>query len=88
MKRPHRNPSDGMFHIKGNRYPELIGSRRQVWNGTAFKTEGGLHKSDLLLNKHQRIVSRKKHASAKREKRLQKAGYFTRKGHFGAIKKN
>ena len=38
---------------------QTIGSRRQVWNGTAKKTPGGLHKSDLIMNKHRRIVSRK-----------------------------
>lgn len=86
MKRPQRQ-SDGHYHIKGRKFPELIGSRRQVWHGTAFKTEGGLVKSDLMMNKHSRIVSRKKHATAKREKRLQKHGYFTRKGKFGAVKK-
>jgi hypothetical protein len=63
-----------------------IGSRRQVWNGTAKKTSGGLLKSDLMLNKNGRIVSKSKHASAKREKRLVKAGYGTKKGSFGFVK--
>ena len=63
------------------------GSRAEVWHGTAKKTVGGLTKSDLLMNKHGRIVSRKKHNTAKREKRLVKAGYLTKKGHFGFIKK-
>jgi len=63
-----------------------IGSRRQVWNGTAKKTPGGLLKSDLMMNKHGRIVSRAKHASAKRENRLVKAGYGTKKGSFGFVK--
>jgi len=40
-----------------------------------------------MMNKHSRIVSRRKHNTAKREKRLQKHGYFTRKGKFGAVKK-
>jgi hypothetical protein len=86
MKRPQRK-EDGHYHIKGRKYPELMGSRRQVWHGTAFKTEGGLVKKDLMMNKHSRIVSRRKHNTAKREKRLQKHGYFTRKGKFGAVKK-
>jgi hypothetical protein len=38
------------------------------------------------MNKHGRIVSVKKHATAKREKRLEKAGYFTRKGKFGSVR--
>ena len=64
-----------------------IGTRAQVWHGNAKKTSGGLTKSALMMNKHGRIVSRKKHETAKREKRLVKAGYVTKKGHFGFIKK-
>lgn|GEM_PF-5707345 len=63
-----------------------IGSRRQVWNGTAKKTSGGLLKSDLMMNKHGRIVSRSKHSTAKRENRLVKHGYGTKKGVFGFVK--
>jgi hypothetical protein len=39
------------------------------------------------MNKWNRIVSRKKHATAKKEKRLEKAGYFAKKGKFGYVKK-
>lgn len=62
------------------------GSRAQVWHGTALKTSGGLKKSDLLMNKNGRIVSKKKHDTAKKEKRLEKAGYKTEKGKFGFVK--
>ncbi len=85
-KRPERQ-SDGTYHINGKRYKELFGSRQQVWNGTAYKTEGLLVKSDLMMNKWGRIVSKKKHVTAKREKRLQKYGYFAKKGKFGYVKK-
>ena len=85
MKRPTKS-SDGNYHINGKSFEVLIGSRAMVWHRTAFKTTGGLHKSNLLQNKHGRIVSSKKHATAKKEKRLAKAGYSTKKGHFGAIK--
>jgi hypothetical protein len=68
-------------------FEKTNGSRAEVWHGTAKKTPGGLTKSDLLMNKHGRIVSRKKHNTAKREKRLVKAGYLTKKGQFGFIKK-
>lgn len=64
-----------------------IGSRAQVMHGTAHHTSGGLTKGDLKYNKHGRIVSRKKSQKAKKEKRLEKAGYKTRKGKFGAVKK-
>lgn len=63
-----------------------IGSRRQVWNGTAKKTPGGLLKSDLMMNKHGRIVSKAKHHTAKKDNRLVKAGYGTKKGVFGFVK--
>ena len=63
-----------------------IGSRAQVMHGTAHHTSGGLTKGDLKYNKHGRIVSRKKSMKAKKEKRLEKAGYKTRRGKFGAVK--
>lgn len=66
---------------------KAVGSRAQVMHGTAHHTSGGLTKTDLKYNKHGRIVSRKKSMKAKKEKRLEKAGYKTRKGKFGAIKK-
>ena len=63
-----------------------VGTRAQVWHGTAKKTSGGLMKSNLLQNKNGRIVSKSKHNSAKKEKRLVKAGYLTKKGKFGFVK--
>jgi len=63
-----------------------IGTRAQVWHGTAKKTSGGLLKSDLMMNKSGRIVSRSKHNSAKKEMRLVKYGYGTQKGKFGFVK--
>ena len=53
-----------------------IGTRAQVWHGTAKKTSGGLTKNALMMNKHGRIVSRRKHASGKKSiKHLEKLGY-------------
>lgn len=66
---------------------QTFGSRAQVWHGTAMKTKGNLTKKNLMKNKHGRIVSRRKHTVAKRQNRLVKAGYLTKKGHFGFIKK-
>lgn len=66
---------------------QTIGSRRQVWNGTAKRTSGGLTKSDLIMS-HGRIVSKTKHFSAKKEMRLLKYGYGTQKGKFGYVKLN
>ncbi len=56
-------------------------------HGTAQRTSGGLTKKDLAYNKQGRIVSRKKQRTAKKDKRLAKAGYFTKKGQFGSFKK-
>jgi hypothetical protein len=66
----------------------LIGTRAQVWHGTAYKTSGGLTKSNIMKNKSGRIVSKSKYMSAKRENRLVKAGYGTKKGKFGFVKLN
>jgi DVNP family len=83
----HTRAEDGTYHIYGKKYSELVGSRAQVWNRTAYKTSGALTRSHLMRNKWGRIVSAKKHRTAKKEKRLQKSGYFTVKGKFGAVKK-
>ena len=63
-----------------------VGTRAQVWHGTSKKTSGGLTKSDLMMNKAGRIVSKSKHFSAKKENRLLKNGYGTQKGKFGFVK--
>lgn len=42
------------------------GSRSQVFNGIARRTFGNLHKKDLRLNKHGRIVSVRKSDLAKK----------------------
>ena len=85
--RKHHKHADGKYHINGVTYEHLVGSRAQVLHGTAYKTSGGLLAKDLLQNKNGRIVSRKKHFTAKKEKRLVQHGYITKKGKFGAVKK-
>lgn len=72
----------------GGSHVKRIGSRAQVMHGTAHHTSGGLTKKDLKMNKWGRIVSRKKSMKAKKDKRLEKAGYKTKKGKFGAVKKD
>lgn len=83
-----RKGEDGKYHAHGHKYDLLEGSRAQVFHGTAYRTSGGLTKKDLMKNKRGEIVSKKKHETAKKEKRLEKAGYYTRKGHFGFVKHN
>ena len=70
-----------------NKFKQRIGSRAQVIHGIAKMTGGGLKKKDLKYNKQNKIVSRKASNTAKRVNKLVKAGYITRKGIFGVIKK-
>ena len=79
--------SAGKYLVSNKTYDLLIGTRAQVWHGTAYKTSGGLTHSHLMKNKGGHIVSKSKHISAKKNNRLVKAGYLTKKGHFGFIKK-
>ena len=88
MVKKHMKGHDGKYHIKGQKYDLLCGSRAQVWHKTAYKTKGNLKKDNLLMNKHGRVVSKKKHITAKRDKPLIKAGFYTRKGHFGFVRKD
>ena len=84
MTRYNKTPG-GKYVIKGQKYEMLCGSRAQVHHGTAYKTSGGLTKADLVQNKNGRIVSKAKQLTAKKEKRLVKAGYGTKKGKFGFV---
>ena len=68
-------------------FKKTFGSRAEVFHGNAKKTTGGLMKKDLVKNKHGEIVSKKKHRTAKKEKRLQQHGYYTTKGKFGFVKR-
>ena len=78
---------DGKYHVHGKTYSILKGERQQVGHGTAYKTSGGLTKKDLFFTKRGRWVSKKKHHTAKKEKRLEKAGYKPKKGTFKAFQK-
>ena len=85
-KARHRKGADGLYHINGKKFQHLVGSRAQVWHENAYKTKGDLVRWNLMMNKHGRIVSKKKHDTAKKEKRLLKHGWGTKKGKFGAVK--
>ena len=67
-------------------FKKTIGTRAEVYHGSARRTSGGLTKNELMMNKHGRIVSKKKHNTAKREMRLVKYGFVTKKGKFGYVK--
>ena len=68
-------------------FEKKYGSRAEVMHGVAEMTTGRRRKSYFIKNKHGEYVSKKLSLLAKKEKRLEKAGYFTRKGVFGAFKK-
>jgi hypothetical protein len=69
-------------------FDKKYGTRAEVMHGVAEMTTGRRRKSYFFKNKHGEIVSKKLSLLAKKEKRLEKAGYFTRKGVFGAFKKD
>ena len=73
-----------MVVINNKTYSMTNGSRAQVLHGTAYKTSGGLRDSDLKMNKHGRIVSKRMSMSAKKNNRLVNAGWVTKKGEFGS----
>ena len=65
-----------------------VGSKSQVFHGTAKHTSGGLKKKDLMKTRKGRIVSKKKHAAGlKAIKLLKKKGYVAKKGTFKLFKK-
>ena len=69
-------------------FEQTLGSKAQVWHGTAKKTRGGLTKSHLMKNKHGHIVSRKQHKRGKQAiKHLFKLGFKPKKGTFKAFRK-
>ena len=71
-----------MSHIKA------VGSKAEVFHGTAKHTSGGLHKKDLMKH-HGRIISRKKHAAGKKAiKHLFAMGYKPKKGTFKLMRKS
>ena len=85
MTRYKKSPS-GKYLIHGKSFEQLVGSRAQVMHGTAYKTTGDLTADKLTVNKSGRFVSKKKHITAKKENRLVKHGYGSKKGQFGYVK--
>lgn len=61
---------DGYYHVDDKKYKLLFGTREQVWNEIAYKTAGELKKTDLIINKYGKIVSKKKYITSKSDNRL------------------
>ena len=90
MVKKIRKGKDGKYHVAGKTFDLLVGSRAQVWHGKAYKTSysgNALTKKHLKKNKSGKIVSRRMSLTAKRQRRLEKAGYFTEKGKWGWVRK-
>jgi len=67
---------------------KAVGSKAEVFHGTAKHTSGGLKKKDLMKH-HGRIISRKKHAAGKKAiKHLFAMGYKPKKGTFKLMRKS
>ena len=74
--------------MSGGRRIPAVGTKAQVYHGTAKHTSGGLTRKDLMKTKKGRIVSRRKHAAGKKAlARLRKAGYKAKKGTFKLFRK-
>jgi hypothetical protein len=74
--------------MEGGAKMPAVGTKAQVYHGTAKHTSGGLTKKDLMKTKKGRIVSKRKHAAGmKAIKQLKKAGYVAKKGTFKLFKK-
>ena len=65
---------------------KATGSRAEVFHGNARHTSGGLTRNDLKMNKRGEIVSVRTSNRTTKEKRLEKAGYKTKKGEFKLFK--
>ena len=74
------------YIVDGKKYKMKFGSRRQVFNGTAYQTKGNLKQKDIKKNKQERFVSVKKSLMATKEQRLLKYGYGAKKGKFGYVR--
>lgn len=76
-------------NLAGGAKIKAVGSKAEVFHGTAKHTSGGLTRKDLLKNKHGRIVSRRKQAAGRKAlANLRKAGYVAKKGTFKLFRKH
>ena len=62
-------PQNQVVEQKGGKTRKVVkyGSRRQVFNGSAERTTGGLRKEHLMKNERGRIVSAAKHKTMKQK---------------------
>lgn len=68
---------------------KTVGTKAEVYHGSADHTASYLYKKDLMKTKRGRIVSKKQHAAGKKAvKRLFALGYKPKKGKFIAMRKS
>ena len=67
-------------------FKKLIGSKREVYGGTARKTPGGLGRAELMMNSRGRIVSKKQSAAGLRSNNLGRHIDLARESRGGAFK--
>lgn len=83
-----KNRNNNASVMMGGAKIPAVGSKAQVWHGSARHTSGGLHKKDLMKTKSGRIVSRRKHSLGKKAiKTLKRLGYIAKKGTFKLFRK-
>jgi cell division protein FtsB len=70
-KHNHTKSNDGLYHIDGNTYEILRGTREDVWNGKSYLTTGGVPKSGLIVNKAGKIVSKVKSADGHKHNKFE-----------------
>jgi hypothetical protein len=85
--RRNRRNNGNMNNMMGGA-KKTVGSKAEVYHGSAKHTSGGLTKKDLMKTKRGRIVSRKKHAAGQKAiKKLRKLGFVAKKGTFKLFKR-
>jgi hypothetical protein len=68
-KRIDKQP-DGLYYLDEGVFPILMGTRQEVWDGTAYKTAGGLTKSQLIVGTEGNIVSKTKSITSSADNRI------------------
>jgi hypothetical protein len=88
VTRKNRSTRKNNMPMEGGAYKKAVGTKAEVFHGTAKHTSGGLFKKHLMKTRAGRIVSKKKHAAGKKAiKTLRKLGYIAKKGKFALFTK-
>ncbi len=72
-RRNWKRTADRKYLVNGKKFDMLVGSRRQVWNGTAYKTNPG---KKALTKKHLMQKKKRQHCFQKKKRHRQKTKEF------------